>query len=111
MALETRSKSSKVYYYRKSRIGGQVVSTYCGTGRQAEQCRLLDVQAMRERQAERLATADALKRISEPFAAFDQALDETEGQIRLLLDVALLTAGYHRHKGQWRKKRVVEADA
>lgn len=99
MAWEQRG--GRQYYYTKRRIGARVVSEYVGggnsgalTARRAEADkeerlrRRTEVQAVRE-------VIDALGNESEDFSAIAQALTRA----------AYLIAGYHEHKGQWRRRK------
>jgi hypothetical protein len=53
-----------------------------------------------QRQAERQAL--------EADRATDRKLDRAGAKVRTLATAVLLASGYHTHKGQWRKKRVVK---
>lgn len=90
MAWEKRHNKS--YYYRKIRRGNHVISQYLGpnptldppqdhTRHQAGQQRRRDLEAL------------------------DAELDQLYTLIQTLHDAGLLLAGYHTHKGQWRKQR------
>lgn len=99
MAWETRGNG--VYYYRKRRVGRRVVSEYVGAG-------LLGALA---------AEADAVERAKRQdrqaqYRADRQRHGELDRCILRACDVvrdaateALHAAGFHRHKGQWRRKR------
>jgi len=99
MAWEERGEHR--YYYRKKREGDRVVTEYIGAGEIAhiiadtEQSHkrlhaLMRVQAQAEQAAER---------------AQDAALDALDTQVHDLAAAALLLAGCHTHRGQWRKRR------
>ena len=99
MALKTRN--NRRYYYQNQRVGRRVVTRYIGSGAVALLAAKLDAAERAERDAER-AALDALRAEladTPPVARFTEAL-------RLLVDAALIDAGYHRHKrSEWRKRR------
>jgi hypothetical protein len=101
MAWESRHDSRHSYYYRKKRVAGRVVSEYIGRG---------EVAALiaRDDELDRLkAGADRAQRRTERASAqvLDAELDALEQELATLTTGALLCAGYHLHKGQWRKRR------
>jgi hypothetical protein len=92
-------RSGHRYYYRKHRKGNKVISEYIGRGLQAEviakqdqnkrlKCKLLQ----KYLQADRL-TAEAINRHC-------KGVYQLTGMIKA---AALLGAGFHTHKRQWRK--------
>ena len=101
MGWETREGSSGRYYTRSRRINGRVVREYIGCGPVAEAIAALDAEERRLRK-------EQLRRHREEMAAA-QAVDEELKELAILSDllvaVELLKAGYHKHKGQWRKRR------
>ncbi len=102
MAWEKRKGSGGRYYTRSRRVGGRVVREYIGCGPVAEAIAALDAQErwMRKEQdrrhREEVAAAEAA----------DKELKELANLCDLLVEVELLKAGYHKHKGEWRKRRV-----
>src|SRR5437867_1215759 len=92
----TIRKSGKVYYYRKQRIGGKVRSIYIPL---AEAAHAAQTDAER---AQRRADAREAQREAAATRAQVQAVQRA---VRNELDQTLARAGYHNHKGQWRKKR------
>jgi nucleotide-binding universal stress UspA family protein len=95
MAWEQRG--SRNYYYRKRRLGDQVVSEYIGAGELAGHAAALDALERQLRRAERKAWQSR--------RSFDAQIDELCDLISALASATLLAAGYHRHKGQWRRNR------
>ncbi len=99
MGWETRG--GKSYYYRKERDGASVRSMYVGGGEtaaliaQLEEMRSGEVE--HERELERRARAQA-ETADVEHAAFDE-------MVKLLTKGALLAAGFHTHKRQWRRKK------
>lgn len=98
MAWETRNGNR--YYYRKRRIGDRVVSEYMG-GDVGGLFAMLDENEQERRQLER----EARRAEQEAQHAIDKQIDEVIGLARTLADAAMIEAGYHRHKGQWRRIR------
>lgn len=98
-------RNGKLYYFRKKRIGGRVVSEYIGGG---EAGRLAESEDRRAREEEReakerrRAERDQLKEI-------DSAIGEFSGEVKQFVSQVLEMSGYHRHKGQWRKSRMSTA--
>ena len=95
MAWERRG--NRHYYYRKRRHGGCVLSEYLGAGELAQTAAALDSLERDLRQAEREER--------QAHRALDAQVDEVIDLFRALTHALLLTAGYHTHKGQWRKRR------
>lgn len=95
------NRHGRRYYYRKKRRGRRVISEYIGAGPGAELIATLD-QAEREMtQAER----DRWRAEIAEQRRIDRELDRVGAGLRGLVAEALRAAGYHRHKGQWRRKR------
>ena len=89
------------YYYRKRRIGSRVVSEYVGAGDFAIFASMLDEEEREERRLQREAEM-AQRRDTEVMTARVSRLADLLG---LAADAALEQAGYHKHKGQWRRRR------
>jgi hypothetical protein len=105
MALENRGNGKNLYYYKKRRVNGRVVSSYCGSGRLSGALYRLDRLEAAGLEDEKRAGQEELKRLAAPLEEFDRALDAPEGLLKLLVDANLLAGGYHRHKGQWRRRK------
>lgn len=101
MAWETRKGSSGSYYTRSKRVDGRVVREYIGTGEVALEVAELDAIEREQRQREK-ATFKVEK---EAQSEIDLRIEEESKHISTLTDAILLVNGYHKHKGQWRKKR------
>jgi len=99
MGWERRGNSR--YYYRKRREGDRVVSEYVGSGPLAELASALDDLTREEQSLER----EQIQREREAIRAVDMRVEDVCTVIRVLTYGALLAAGYHTHKAQWRKKR------
>ena len=94
-------RGGRQYYYRKVRRGGRVTSEYVGRGDIATLTALLD----EERRAERQEQREAERRLREEAEHIDRRLAQIGDTLRSLTAAMLEQAGYHRHKGQWRKQR------
>jgi multidrug efflux pump subunit AcrA (membrane-fusion protein) len=93
------------YYYRSVKVRGRVTREYYGKGE------LVDFMARihaEERQA-RQARAAAVKADRQQLADLDATLDRLDVLAEAVSVVLLEEAGYHRHKGQWRKRRAHDA--
>lgn len=101
MAWEDRNGSR--YYYRKRRQGNRVVSEYMGGGLSGQFAEILDMEDRQETEYKRRE----LGKQKRQAAAIDTRLNEIEKYTRTLTRACLLLAGYHTHKGQWRKLKNV----
>ena len=99
MGWEQRGTNS--YYYKKERSGSSVKSVYIGRGEVAQlisnfESHSNDLEKLLR--ANKSIEADELERVE---AALDRAIELT----RLFTEATLLTAGFHTHHRQWRRKR------
>jgi len=101
MAWEKRGSS--MYYYRKQRNGDCVRSVYVGHGPGAEICAAEDM----EERLEHAAFIAVRRERVEAEAVTDRQMNEIRVSILGITNAALQAAGYHKHHGQWRKKRYV----
>jgi hypothetical protein len=85
------------YYYRKVRTGQRVSSAYTGNGLEAD---LADGEA-----AQRRAEAEVWRETRKTVRELEAQAAEAGELIEALARASLLTMGYRRHKGQWRKRR------
>jgi len=99
MAFEKRN--NRLYYYTKKRIGKRVVSQYIGRGPEAEAI----IQKAKEQRQRRETEKRELATLAESLAALDQQVDNACHQVETLVSDFMIESGYHRHKGEWRKKR------
>jgi hypothetical protein len=93
--------NGREYYYRCERVEGRVETTYFGAGELGLGAELLDAELRAERDAER----EAARVEREEAAAEERAVAEWFDGIQAVADAAMVAAGYHKHKGQWRKQR------
>ena len=99
MGWETRGNGS--YYYRKVRDGGRVRSEYIGAGVVAELLAEADDRGRQRRQLEdeaRRAEVDAERHTAATLAEVDRMVQD-------MTAAALIAAGYHTHRRQWRRQR------
>jgi hypothetical protein len=86
------------YFYLSKRIDGRPTKVYVGAGPAARQA----AREVEDRRRRRLAERDARLLEEARLAAADQALRELTAAARLLARAALLMAGFHDYRGQWR---------
>jgi len=89
------------YYYRKCREGDRVISEYVGSGPLAQLASTLDNLTRQEQSLQR----EQMQREREAIRALDTEVDDVCAIMRVFTYAALLVAGYHTHRGQWRQKR------
>jgi|SRR5215208_790880 len=99
MAWETRG--GKHYYYRSIRDDERVRKEYIGTGELAEALAHSDDRIRLIRKLERNKGREEHERL-EALAAPVLEIDKT---IDILAHATFVAAGYHRHKGEWRRER------
>lgn len=94
-------RGSNQYYYRKEREGSRVKSVYVGRGEIAHMISKFEsssAELEKLLEAKKSIEAQELERIE---AAIDRAVEL--GQ--LFTQAMLLSAGFHAHRRQWRRKR------
>lgn len=91
-------RGNTLYYYKKERQGSRVKSIYVGRG---EIAHLISQFQTSSTALERLAGTNKINESKKTEAA----LNLTAELIQLITQAALLTAGFHTHKRQWRRKR------
>jgi len=108
MGLEIRGNSH--YYYEKERNGDKVRSVYAGKGETAlilNQMRLWkkleDDEEKQRKSSERLRERQAENEL-------ENILESIADLSKVLTDAFFLTNGFHQHKRQWRKKRIIKSD-
>ncbi len=82
------------YYYKSKRVGGRVESRYFGAGESGSIIAEMDAIDRLEKAAER-----------EESDAEEQAVAEWFDDVQAVADSAMVEAGFHKHRGQWRRKR------
>ena len=99
MAWEKRGRY--LYYYRKIRIGERVLSQYIGRGPIAESISELDKIFRRKRRSKILKNRNS-QNLKETK---DRSLKLTLDGLQIILSALLISKGFHKHKGQWRRIR------
>lgn len=99
MGMEQRG--SRFYFYEKHREGQRVVSRYIGGGALADTAAEMSAETRQEREQQR----QQQRKIHDEQKQIDRQLADAESAIAAITRAALCAAGYHKHKGQWRKKR------
>ncbi len=89
------------YYYKSERDGGRVKTTYFGAG---EAGTLMAEMVALER-LERAADREEFREQREEFMAEETAVSEWFDGVQAVADAAMISAGFHKHKRQWRRKR------
>lgn len=92
-----------LYYYRARRVGRRVVKEYVGPGIVGMVAEEDDQAERQERAAARQAEMERREKeraqlAADPLAALSASLDS-------LVSSTLTAAGYHRHRGEWRRAR------
>lgn len=100
MGIETR-RNGHSYYYRKTRQNGRVSSEYVGSGELAHLYADLD----RSTREARAAEAAHRRELARADRAVERDAWGLLAECQQLAGLAMLAAGYHRHKGTWRKRR------
>ena len=99
MAWEKRGKQR--YYYRSRRVGDVVRKEYVGRCAAAVEAAIMDATTQKNRERDR-SQIGALQDTVQPLRLLASELEHGE---RLLMQAAMLSAGYHQYKGTWRKRR------
>jgi hypothetical protein len=96
--------AGREYWYQSERQNGRVVTTYFGGG----DLGLLMATAQSAIRHERDVQSERCRAEREAFQAEDRAISEWFANVQAVADAAMASAGFHKHKGQWRRKRVSE---
>ena len=89
------------YFYKSERVGGRVQTTYVGAGESGLLMSLLHSEDRAEAEAER----EEKRAEREEYDAEDRAVSEWFDGVQAMADAAMIAAGFHKHKRQWRRKR------
>ena len=103
MAWETRG--GRKYFTRSARKDGKVTREYFGNGTLAELIAEADRQLKTSRRARREAQEEAHRQVTREMAPIEAALDCMEEFWDVALDTVLNKAGFHLHRGTWRRIR------
>lgn len=100
MAWETR-KNGRRYYTRSVRSGGRVLREYVGCGLVGEAAARADEEERERRRDER----DRQRRDHEEAEHAARAVAALAAEAEAAVERVLSAAGYHRHRGEWRRRR------
>ena len=89
------------YYYRKRRAGRQVLSEYVGGGKRGEIAASLDAATREAREAHE----ERQRKERQTIIKIEEAGSAVGEAIRDVATAWLVAAGYHKHKGEWRRRR------
>jgi hypothetical protein len=95
------SRGKRTYYYRPVRIDGKPRKLYLGGGAVGEAHARQIARERRRREDERAAWRAEQTRL----ARAEAALDEVRGLVGLMAKASLLVAGWHDHRGEWRRRQ------
>lgn len=87
------------YYYRRRKVGGQIVWEYLGNGLAAEMAAEMDDTDRQQRQT---AAAEWQAMVDDERQTVDQ-LAKVEDLVQTLTAGVMLANGFHTHRRQWRK--------
>jgi hypothetical protein len=99
VALERRD--GNLYFYRSVRDGGKVRRLYWGSGelaRIAHEREIMNRAAREHEQRESARELEHLEALAAPVLELSEAAE-------ILVRAQLIAAGYHRHKGEYRRVR------
>jgi len=99
VALERRD--GNLYYYRSVRAGEKVRKVYEGSGELARIAHEREIMKRALREHERRESANELERLEALAAPVEELSEAAE----ILARAHLIASGYHRHKGEWRRRR------
>jgi hypothetical protein len=89
------------YFYKSERTGGRVRSAYFGPGTSgsimAEWIALERLEKTEQRERERGEREES--------DAAERTIADWFGDVQAVADAAMVAAGFHKHKGQWRRRR------
>lgn len=89
------------YYYRKARDGSRVKSWYVGRGEMAHMISKFEGSSGEVGKLLRLKKSIEAQESDRIEATLDRAVE----LVQLFTEASLLTAGFHTHRRQWRRKR------
>ena len=90
------------YYTRSRKVNDRVIREYVGSGKVGELAAQLDAMEREQREYER----EAWRLEREAIEAFDEAVAKVCQMADIVARAAMVAAGFHRHRGEWRRRRV-----
>ena len=106
MAWETRG--NRRFYYRSKRINGKVVKEYVG-GDDPETRLIAELD--RQNRAKRQEAIEAVRRTQNRLDEATKPLTVFISNLDVLVQAELLAAGFHDHRGEWRRRRANKTQA
>jgi len=95
------------YYTRSRKVNGRVVREYIGGGEQGALVAKLDEMARDRRELARFEW----KMAKEEMETFDETVGIVCQMADIMAKAELIAAGYHLHRGEWRRRRVTDDKA
>ena len=95
-------RRGRKYYYRSRRVDGRVVKEYFGSGAAAEEAARIDATAAAEKRRQR----ERLHEFITELAEINRRLDAQDVIVDAAVEAYMTAGGYHKCRGEWRKKRV-----
>ena len=92
------------YYTRSRKVNGRVVREYVGGGAVGALAAEMDAIERERREFER----ELWRMEKEEIEAFDESVAKVCQMADLIAKAAMVAAGFHRHRGEWRRRRVQE---
>jgi hypothetical protein len=89
------------YFYKSEREGGRVRSVYFGAGESGS----LMAEWIEFERLERAAEREREREDREESDAEDRAISGWFDDVQVAADAAMVAGGFHKHKGQWRRRR------
>ena len=89
------------YYYESRRVGSKVETAYFGAEESGSLMAQIDAYERLERAVERWAEREE----REESDSEERAVADWFDGVQAVADAAMADAGFHKHRGQWRRKR------
>ncbi len=89
------------YYTRSRKVNGRVVREYVGGGEVGALAAQLDAIERERREWER----ESWRKEKEEMEAFDDSVAKVCRMADIIAKAAMIAAGFHRHRGEWRRRR------
>jgi len=92
------------YYTRSQKVNGRVVREYIGGGEVGALAAQLDAIEREHREWER----ECWRLEKEQMESFDASVAKVCQMADIIAKAAMVAAGFHCHRGEWRRRRVQE---
>ena len=90
------------YYTRSRKVNGRVIREYIGGGEVGALVAQMDAIEREQREFER----ECWRLEKEEMEAFDASVEKVSQMADIIAKAAMVAAGFHRHRGEWRRRRV-----